>query len=115
MKARSEEARLSLLKADIDSAYKRVLVQPGHRQYAHVAFTKGGEIYVAQHLSAPFGAVSSVHNWDRIGNMIAVIARRVLKIGILRFVDDFFTGERQDTAQVALDVFARRVLAVLRK
>ena len=58
---------LSLWKADVDAAFRRVPLDPYHREYAWVAFKRDGEIYVAQHLGMPFGAMASVHNWERIG------------------------------------------------
>ena len=58
---------LALWKADIDSAYRRIPLKPEHLKYAWVVFKDNGETIVAQHASCPFGAVSSVHNWDRVG------------------------------------------------
>ena len=82
---------LKLWKADIDSAFrhdtasasKRVLevhlsrripLLPEHRQYAHIAFRRHGQVYVAKHLSCMFGAVSSVHHWERVGAQVQSLA-----------------------------------------
>ena len=56
-----------MYKADIDSAFRRIPLKPEHRDYATVAFKVQDTITVLQHMAAPFGAVSSVHNWERIG------------------------------------------------
>ena len=54
-------------KADVKDAYKTVPVAPKHRRYAWVGFLVNLIPHFFQHLSMPFGAVSSVHHWDRIG------------------------------------------------
>jgi len=46
------------------------------------------------HKACPFGAIASVHAWERIGNAIQFIAQKYLKIAALRYVDDFFAAER---------------------
>lgn len=70
--------------ADIDSAFRRVPVHPEHRQYAHVVFKHNGQTVTAQHLGMPFGAVASVHHWERVGELIKAIARRLLHLPVLR-------------------------------
>ena len=62
------QVQLHLFKADIDAAYRRrILVKPRHFELAHVAFMREGEILVSAHRGMPFGAVASVHNWNRVG------------------------------------------------
>ena len=58
---------VSLWKADIASAYRRIPVAPAHRQFGHVVFSVAGQTMVSQHLGLPFGAVASVHHWNRVG------------------------------------------------
>ena len=48
----------------------------------------------SQHAACPFGAIASVHAWERVGAAIAHIARKFLKIAALRYVDDLFAPER---------------------
>jgi hypothetical protein len=50
--------------------------------------------YMSVHNACPFGSCSAVYNWERVGSMLATLARRVLKIAVLRYVDDFFGPER---------------------
>ena len=45
---------------------------------------------VSWHNACMFGASSSVYNWDRIGEVLTVIAVRWLGICLFRYVDDLF-------------------------
>lgn len=54
-------------KADIDSAFRRIPVRPDHREFSHITFRCRDQVVIAKHLASPFGAVSSVHHWERIG------------------------------------------------
>ena len=67
---------LSLWKTDIDSAFRRVPVEPGQRSFAWVAFICKGMALVALHLSMMFGSTSSVHHWDRIGTLVVASTSR---------------------------------------
>jgi len=100
--------------ADIDAAFRRVPILPAHRWACGVAFVVGGkvrgvlqcmhlsgeglgagsQVIVSKHISCPFGAVGSVHAWERIGAAVAHLARVYLKLAILRYVDDYFCPER---------------------
>ena len=53
-----------------------------------------GQVFVSQHASCPFGAIASVHAWERVGAAIAHLARKFLKLALLRYVDDIFGPER---------------------
>ena len=44
------------------------------------------------------------------GELITAIARRVLYLPVLRFVDDYFAAEREEVAEHAMKIFARHVL-----
>jgi len=65
------------------------------------------------HAACPFGAIASVHAWERVGAGIAHIARKFLKIAVLRYVDDLFAPERHETMEHALQCLARLIRAVL--
>ena len=64
---------LELWKADIDSAFRRVPLCPQQRQFATVAFKHKGEVLAYVHNAMPFGAIASVHAWDRIGISLRVV------------------------------------------
>ena len=40
------------------------------------------QIMVAIHNACPFGAVSSVQAWERVGALLLVVMRRILKIPV---------------------------------
>ena len=84
----------SLWKADIDAAFRRVPLDPAHRWAAAVAFKCAGRAWVSHHYASPFGATSSVHSWERVGDLLCKMARRLLGLPLLRYVDDYFAPER---------------------
>ena len=45
--------------------------------------------YYSEHIACPFGATASVHAWERIGNALAHLARKLLHLPVLRYVDDY--------------------------
>ena len=102
-----------LLKIDIDSAFRRVPIRPAHRWAAYVGFVHKGTTCLAGHLSMPFGAASSVFAWDRVGAAITKIARVILKIPLLRYVDDMFSAERAECVVHCRDCVVRLVKALL--
>ena len=51
---------LSLWKADVDAAYRRIPISPAHRQFGVVVFVHQGRHVVAEHLALPFGSIASV-------------------------------------------------------
>ena len=72
-----------------------------------------GEVLRATHMSCPFGATASVHNWERVGRLLRKIARKILHIALFEYVDDYFAAERPEVAEHAMQCFARVVRAVL--
>ena len=124
--ALSVQLPLELWKADIDSAFRRVPLCPEQRKFAAIAFKHKGKVLVYIHNAMPFGAIASVHAWDRIGTafsscsyghcktryllqgcLLSAIARRLLHIPVMRYVDDYFGIESQGTAKSAMSIFAR--------
>ena len=103
----------ALWKADVDAAFRRIPLRPEHRWAAAVVFKCLQELVVAIHNACPFGATSSVHNWERLGTLICNIARRILKLGCFRYVDDFFGCERPETVEHAMLCMARLIRAML--
>lgn len=76
-----------LMKADVDSAFRRVPIAPAHRWAAAVAWLVGGEVLMAEHWAMPFGALASVFAWERIGALLCHLGRRLLRIPLLRYTD----------------------------
>ena len=58
---------LSLWKADIDSAFRRIPIKPEHRDFAWICFKYNDHVVAARHLALMFGSVASVHHWERVG------------------------------------------------
>ena len=102
-----------LMKSDIDAAYRRVPIAPAHRWAAGIIFGSKHIPMMSQHVTMPFGSISAVHGWDRIGALLAHIARIILKIPVNRYVDDYFSAEYAETIQHAKECFARLVRALL--
>ena len=100
---------LGLWKADVDSAYRRVPLLPRHRRHAKIAFKCNDRINIFQHCATPFGALSSVHHWERIGTLLCTVARRILHLPVFRFVDDFFAACRGAVAEHSMQIFAMLV------
>ena len=100
-------------KADVDSAFRRVPIQPGHRAFAWVTYRLRGRAMAAQHITLPFGRLACVHGWERAGSFLAAAARKLLWLPVLRYVDDFFSAERKGLAEHADQCFARPVRALL--
>ena len=73
-------------KNDIKSAFRRIPILPEHRQFAVIAFKIDGKVLTAKHLALCFGAIASVTHWERIGDLLKAIARRILHIPVLRHV-----------------------------
>ena len=103
----------SFFKADIDAAFRRVPLEPGQRHLCWVVFRAEGQTWCACHYAACFGAMSSVHSWDRVGSLVTHIVRWAAKVALLRYVDDKFAPERQHTVQHAMGVVARLIRALL--
>ena len=55
----------------------------------------------------------SVHHWDRVGSLLRALARRVLFLPVLRFVDDFYAACRSAEVEHAMQIFARLVRCLL--
>ena len=52
------------------------------------------QVMMSMHNACMFGAIASVHAWERVGAALCFIARRFLRIAVCRYVDDFFAPER---------------------
>ena len=71
---------------------------------------------MSQHGACPFGAIGSVHAWKCEGAVITHVARKFLKIAVMRYVDNVFALERYVQMCVTLlHVVANRVCCSRRK
>ena len=125
---------ISVWKADIDAAFRRVPLCPAHRRFGHICFRHKGRVYVAEHYSMMFGSIASVHNWDRVGKRVTpegacavrrgfciclagaflrTLGRSLLRLPVHRYVDDYFACERRANFEHAMQCFKRLVRACL--
>ena len=72
-----------------------------------------GDIWVTGHLALMFGALAAVFGWDRVGAALAHLARKLLKIPTLRYVDDFFGPCAPATKEHTMASLARLVRLLL--
>ena len=47
------------------------------------------QVWVSVHYACPFGALSSVHGWERTGRLLTTLARKILHLPTDRYVDGF--------------------------
>ena len=109
----STDAPLSLWKADIKAAFRRIPVKPEQRKWLGVVFAGHDKTYIAQHNAMPFGCVGSVHAWNRVGNLIWWLAVKLLHIPLARYVDDFFSVEVEQDTDSTMRVFQKLVDALM--
>jgi len=102
-----------LIKSDIDSAFRRLPIRLKDRHLIWVVVLHLGVVWASQHIGCPFGCLGSVFAWDRVGHAILVIARRMLFLPLLRYVDDYFGVSHPDCAKHTAAIFQRLVRALL--
>ena len=102
-----------LWKADVDAAYRRVPVRADHRWLVWIAFLLNGQVWAAGHNACCFGSTASVHAWHRVGALLCHVARVMLHLPLLRYVDDYFSADRAESSAHALQCFARVVRAIM--
>ena len=116
-------------------SFRRVPVHPEDRWAAAVAFAVDGDLWAAEHYALPFGAVGSVHGWDRVGALIQHLAAVLLHMPIsrlasymcvcaccgsvqcrhCRYVDDFFGPLQEGCLEHGVQHFVELVRLLLGK
>ena len=62
----------------------------------------------------PFGAAASGIAWHKIGHLLTLIGRKLLGLPLFRYVDDYFSTDRQEfCCGSAFDVLCTRVYHLL--
>ena len=102
-----------MFNTDINAAFRRVPIRVEHRRYSHIVFKYEGVTFISERYRLPFGSVASVHGWDRIGSLLCALGRKLLKIPLSRYVDDFFAADRAESTKVAMDCFTRLIRACM--
>ena len=91
-----EQAPLSMFKADIDAAYRRIPLKPSQRHLAAVVFLLAGLPLIIFHQAMPFGAKASVHAWDRIGKSACLLQHARESVQIHACQDLFSAPSREE-------------------
>ena len=81
-------------KRDISKAFRRVPVAAEHHEFAWTVWKSHGQLWISQHFGMPFGTVSAVYAWHRVGHMMWLILVRLFKAPACRYVDDYFGASK---------------------
>ena len=76
-------------KRDVARAFRKIAVAAEHLELSWVAFIYKGVKWAAQHTAMPFGTVSAVYSWHRVGAFLLAIVLRTCRAPAARFVDEF--------------------------
>jgi hypothetical protein len=101
-----------LWKRDISSAFRRVPIFAEHLEFTWVAWLHAGRTWISQHLGMPFGTVSAVYAWHRIGHALLLLVIALFRAPTARYVDDYFGTSRdgvQYSGGVCLTILARLI------
>ena len=81
-------------KRDVSRAYRRIPIAHAHLDLSWVVWKFMGHLWAAQHLAMPFGTVSAVQAWHRVGAFMLTVMRRLFMVPAGRYVDDYFGASR---------------------
>lgn len=81
---------VELWKRDISQAFRRVPIAQKHLDLSWVVFLAYGVAYAAQHRGMPFGTISAVYAWHRVGGFLLALLRRLFLTPACRYTDDYF-------------------------
>ena len=81
-------------KRDISKAFRRVPICREHLEFAFVLWMDQGSEWISQHLRMPFGKVSAVYAWHRVGYILFLIVSELFRAPLARYVDGYFGCSR---------------------
>ncbi len=91
--------RLKLLKSDFRAAYRSCPILSEDLKFSHILIRgASGELLVSEQFAMPFGAVGAVYAWDRLGSAITAILIDHLLVPCIRYVDDLFWVDFEETS-----------------
>ena len=102
-----------LFKVDVNAAYRRLPIMPEHRWAAGVVYRFKQQVMASVHYAMPFGAIASVHEWEKLGGLLLEVVLLLLRVVCFRYVDDFFGAEPMETLEHTLGCVVRVVRALL--
>jgi hypothetical protein len=84
--------RLHVMRSDFQAAYRSCPIRPDHVPLANILVRDPdtGRVSVSSQWAMPFGAVSAVYAWDRLGEALTAILRKIFLFPASRYVDDLF-------------------------
>ena len=97
-------------KRDISKAFRRIPVFQGHLDLSWTIWMHEGLLYIAQHRGMPFGTISAVYAWHRIGHALLCMILVIFLAPVARYVDDFFGASKEGITWTG-----GRILSVLSK
>ena len=65
------------------------------------------------HNACAFGAVASVHAWERLGAALCYLGRKLLGLPLLRYVDDYYGPDRYVMWSTPCDISRKHALCRL--
>ena len=110
LSASTSRTGLSIVKSDFKAAYRSCPIRPSHNRLAGILVRdpSSGRVFYTRQLAMPFGAVSAVYAWDRLGEAFSAILREVFLIPVSRYVDDLFfvifSDIARESRRILLDV-----------
>ena len=93
-------------KRDVSKAFRRVPIKAQHLEFAWAVWMHEGLLWVAQHRGMPFGTVSAVYAWHRVGHMLQAIVSKIFRAPVARYVDDFLGASKDLSGGVLLSSLA---------
>ena len=112
LKRTHPDTPLHVLKSDFKAAYRSCPILPEHVSLANILVRDpdSGELYVSAQHAMPFGAVSAVYAWDRLGDALTSILQKVFLFPASRYVDDLFmplwSVHASESRQILLEVIS---------
>ena len=101
----SHDLRPMLWAHDLDAAYRQFPVRDLERAWTVLHTPQGPTLW--QHLALPFGAAGSVWAFNRAADLIQWLARKLLWVPLLHYVDDFGSAEPEQLAQSGFECFSQ--------
>ena len=98
-----------LWKRDIRKAFRKLPIAPSFHDLCWVVFMHEGIAWASCHYGMPFGSVSAVYAWHRMGGFVWWLIVKILKIPLARYVDDFFGASKEGisvTGGVAVSILS---------
>ena len=92
-----------LASEDMKSAYRQIAIRPDHVRFSITAVYNPDirEVELYEIYGQPFGAGHAVPNFCRMAEWLCRCIRRLFKMSLDHFFDDFFVVEPEDTIAVA--------------